>query len=105
MFIERGERGCTISEISDSRPRGLGIKQYNSRIKDLRKQGWNVVCVRPGFFVLRGRSDEVRTLEQVKKELEFTRSAWEIATGSARQKIEKQGKELAAIVARMEALL
>lgn len=109
LFMERGENGVTISEISDSRPRGLGIKQYNSRIKDLRKKGWNVVCVRAGFFVMRGRSESVQepvyTVEQYKKLKDDLLEVYYMTSGSHKQKILKEGIAMNQTLEIMEALL
>lgn len=33
---------------------GLGISQYNARIKELREAGWNIFNKEPGHFVLLG---------------------------------------------------
>lgn len=41
-----------VYEIMTPQPSGLGVAQYNSRIKELREQGYNIVNKIPGHFVL-----------------------------------------------------
>lgn len=109
LFMERGESGVTISEISDSRPRGLGIKQYNSRIKDLRGKGYNIVCVRAGFFVLRGKSESVQepiyTVEQYKKLKDDLLEVYYMTTGNHKKKILEEGILMNESLQIMEALI
>lgn len=106
LFMERGAQGVTINEISDSRPRGLGIKQYNSRIKDLRGKGYNIVCLRAGHFELRGKSEQepAYTIEQLKAQREDLLEVYEMTSGYHKQKILKQGQELRKALDVMEAL-
>lgn len=59
LLEERGEKGVYVYEIQAPRPKGLGIAQYNARIKELRegdndsKKNYNIVSVEKGKFVLR----------------------------------------------------
>lgn len=52
LLRERGKQGVMVYEIMTPRPTGLGVAQYNSRIKELREQGYNIVNKTPGHFVL-----------------------------------------------------
>lgn len=40
-----------VYEIIAPRPVGLGIAQYNARIKELRESGYNIINKEPGHFV------------------------------------------------------
>lgn len=45
--------GVNVWEMNTPRPKGgLGIAQYNRIIKMLRDDGYNIKCVRPGFYRL-----------------------------------------------------
>lgn len=53
LLGERGSKGAEIWEFMLSRRRGgLGIAQYNARIKGLRDKGHIIKNVTPGHFVL-----------------------------------------------------
>jgi len=39
-----------VYEIMAPRPQGLGIAQYNARIKELREMGHTIKNIRPGHF-------------------------------------------------------
>jgi hypothetical protein len=39
-----------VYEIMTPRPQGLGIAQYNARIKELKEQGHPIINVKPGHF-------------------------------------------------------
>lgn len=53
LLQERKDRGAFVYEFMMPRPQGLGIAQYNARIKELREQGYDIENVTPGHFVLR----------------------------------------------------
>ena len=108
ILMERGEKGVYVYELIAPRPKGLGIAQYNARIKELRTMGYNIVCVEKGRFVLRKKNEEekeVLTKEMIEKELKFLREVWEITPTNQRSKIEKEGKELRELLSKMEVLL
>jgi hypothetical protein len=48
-FQERGE--LYVYEIMAPRPNGLGIAQYNARIKELREEGHPIINKEPGHFI------------------------------------------------------
>ena len=52
LLRERGSRGVFVYEITNSKPEGLGIAQYNARIYGLRDKGFDIKNVVPGHFVL-----------------------------------------------------
>lgn len=53
LLRERGQDGAMVYEFMMPRPQGLGIAQYNARIKELREEGHDIINVRPGHFVLK----------------------------------------------------
>jgi len=53
LLQERGDEGVMVYEIMAPRPNGLGIAQYNARIKELRELGHKIINVTPGHFVLK----------------------------------------------------
>lgn len=53
LLQSRGQRGVMVYEIIAPKPNGLGIAQYNARIKDLREEGYNIINTTPGHFVLK----------------------------------------------------
>lgn len=105
LLTERGERGVFVYELIAPKPRGKGIAQYNARIKELRDEGYHIINTEPGHFVLRGQLGTFTTINQVKAELEFLRSVWELATGKHRKDIELQGRQLKELLTSMEALV
>lgn len=56
LLKERGPSGVKVYELMAPRPEGLGIAQYNARIKELRSRGHRIVNIEPGHFVLKGAS-------------------------------------------------
>lgn len=52
LLRERGNRGAFVYEFMIPKPEGLGIAQYNARIKGLRDKGFDIENVKPGHFVL-----------------------------------------------------
>jgi len=54
LLQRRGGMGVKVYEIIAPRPDGLGVAQYNARIKELRTAGHEIVNIAPGHFVLRG---------------------------------------------------
>jgi len=52
----RGSKGVYVYEMMAPRPEGLGIAQYNARIKELREDGYNIINTNPGHFVLQESS-------------------------------------------------
>ena len=52
LLTERGSAGVYVYEMTNSRPNGLGVSQYNARINGLRKKGHNIINTQPGHFVL-----------------------------------------------------
>ena len=48
----RKQAGAFVYEICAPRPQGLGISQYNARIKELRESGHRIINTKPGHFVL-----------------------------------------------------
>lgn len=57
----RGERGVYAWEITGD----LHILQYNSRIFDLRKKGFDIINERPGLFVLKEKPIEWKTPREI----------------------------------------
>lgn len=55
-FQERGE--LYVYEIMAPRPNGLGIAQYNARIKELRESGHPIINKEPGHFIYKVDSAE-----------------------------------------------
>ncbi len=55
LLLDRGTAGAFVYEFMMPRPQGLGIAQYNARIKELREEGHNIENVTPGHFVLHPR--------------------------------------------------
>ena len=53
LLRERGNAGVRVWELIAPRPTGLGIAQYGARIKELREQGFNIINVKPGYFILK----------------------------------------------------
>lgn len=53
LLKRRGGMGVMVYEITAPRPEGLGVAQYNARIKELRARGHNIKNVTPGHFVLK----------------------------------------------------
>jgi hypothetical protein len=54
LLRERGEKGAYAWEFTMTKPMGgLGIMQYNARIFGLRKKGYEIDNVTPGFFILK----------------------------------------------------
>lgn len=52
LLKSRGTSGVKVYELIAPRPEGLGIAQYNARIKELRESGYQIINVSPGHFVL-----------------------------------------------------
>jgi len=53
LLRERGNAGVRVWEFMiPTNQGGLGVAQYNARIKELRDKGFNIINVRPGLFVL-----------------------------------------------------
>lgn len=50
---DKGEQGAYVYEFMMPRPNGLGIAQYNARIKELRTEGYTIINTKPGHFVLK----------------------------------------------------
>lgn len=48
----RGNEGAYVYEFMTPRPKGLGVAQYGTRIKELRNEGYDIVNIEPGRFVL-----------------------------------------------------
>lgn len=51
LLKERGSKGVYIYEMMTPKPHGLGIAQYNARIKGLRDKGHDIRNVKEGHFV------------------------------------------------------
>jgi len=66
LLQQRGERGLEVFEIMTPRPDGLGVAQYNSRIKELREQGHNIINTKPGHFML--EENKELKLERLREE-------------------------------------
>lgn len=67
----RGDAGVKVYELLAPRPQGLGIAQYNRAIKELRDGKldgvhYPIVNIKPGHFVLEGKSHSPITV--VKRE-------------------------------------
>ena len=43
LLKERGNDGAFVYEFMLPRPQGLGIAQYNARIFELRREGYNII--------------------------------------------------------------
>lgn len=83
------KKDLMVYEIMAPRPQGLGIAQYNARIKELREQGYPIINLAPGHF----RYVEVNMTQEQK--LEELRKAWLKEPDPMRRKvIEAQGKAL-----------
>lgn len=54
-FKSKGE--LFVYEIMAPRPNGLGIAQYNARIKELREQGHEIINKEPGHFIYKKEED------------------------------------------------
>ena len=67
LLQERGSKGVFVYELIAPKPKGLGIAQYNARIKGLRKRGYNVKNVTPGHFVLLDNPLEIHFLRKIEK--------------------------------------
>jgi len=52
LLKSRGSQGVYVYEINAPRPGGLGIAQYNTRIKELRELKHNIINTEPGHFKL-----------------------------------------------------
>lgn len=52
LLRQRGSYGVKVFEITNSRPNGLGIAQYNARIFGLRAKGYKIINKEIGHFVL-----------------------------------------------------
>jgi hypothetical protein len=60
LLKNRGERGAEVWEFMMPRPAGgLGIAQYNARIYELRRKGYEIVNKKPGHFVLRRKEGQL----------------------------------------------
>lgn len=70
LLQERGSLGAYVYEFQTPRPQGLGVAQYNARIKGLRKKGHNIKNVVPGHFVLISEGESYRPSQS--KPLEHT---------------------------------
>ncbi len=85
LLRAKGSRGVYVYEIIAPRPEGLGIAQYNTRIKELREgksgERHNIVNTEPGHFVL---------IEHGKKEI-ITQTPVKI---SAEKKLENFNQQL-----------
>lgn len=68
LFRVRGSQGVFVYEITNSRPEGLGIQQYNTRIKELRALKNNIVSTVPGHFVLKDYAGPIVSKKLSKKE-------------------------------------
>ena len=77
LLEQRGQQGVFVYEIMTPRPDGLGISQYNARIKELRESGYTIINTKPGHFVL--RASVVSTPEDyqsIEQKLEKLRQEW-----------------------------
>ena len=54
LLREKGSQGAYVYEFTTSRPKGLGVSQYNARIWGLRRKGHDIKNTTPGHFVLAG---------------------------------------------------
>lgn len=52
LLKQRGNQGAYVYEFMMPRPQGLGIAQYNARVYELRKKGYEIINKEPGHFVL-----------------------------------------------------
>lgn len=52
LLQSKGSDGVYVYELMTPRPNGLGIAQYNARIKGLRVKGYNIINTVPGHFLL-----------------------------------------------------
>jgi hypothetical protein len=77
LLNERGGQGVYVYEIMQPRPDGLGIAQYNARIKELRESGYTIINTKPGHFVLQASvvstPDDYKSIEE---KLEKLREEW-----------------------------
>lgn len=53
LLKKRGEHGAKVYEFMTPRPQGCGVAQYNARIYELRREGYEIVNKEPGHFVLK----------------------------------------------------
>jgi len=66
LLQARGFKGVYVYEMTNSRTGGLGIAQYNTRIHELRKNGWVINNTEPGHFVLVGTTKPKSFLKSIK---------------------------------------
>ena len=59
LLLERGQRGVYVYEIMTPAPQGCGIAQYNARIFELRRLGWDIRSDRPGHFYLQHQPEQI----------------------------------------------
>lgn len=66
----RGTAGVMVYEIMAPRPTGLGVAQYNARIKELRTLGYSIMNKTPGHFVLNSAKHPSWLVEAPQKPLD-----------------------------------
>lgn len=64
---QRGNKGFYVYELITPKPLGLGIAQYNARIKGLRDRGYNIPNITPGFFALLDNPLEIVAIKEALK--------------------------------------
>lgn len=69
LLKQRGNKGVMVWEIIAPKPDGLGIAQYNARIKELREAGNNIINKSPGHFVLETKEPEEAYREYINQEI------------------------------------
>lgn len=77
VLRDRKQKGIYVWELSAPRPNGLGIAQYNARIKELRELGHDIVNTEPGHFVLKEFYSEPKIKkEHIEAKLRELRIEW-----------------------------
>lgn len=74
FLTAKGSKGAYVYELQAPRPQGLGLAQYNARIYELRRMGWNIKNIEAGHFVLIGKSLSKSTTKLNKKQRSELRS-------------------------------
>lgn len=95
LLTERGPAGIYVYEIMQPRPQGLGVAQYNARIKELREQGHHIVNTQPGHFVLKREFIEENSMHtyDLEQKLQSLRLEWKAERDPVKKKIlEARGK-------------
>lgn len=73
----RSNKDLMVYQIMAPRPQGLGIAQYNARIKELREDGYEIKNIEPGRFRMIDAPNKYENTPTCKLEnLKQTAEAW-----------------------------